>query len=366
MMLRLLVFSALLGVSANAQESAHGKLVAVLEFNTKLEGAEKKAVDTQYLADTVRAAILDTVPDLRVMTRENVMVLLEQNGKKLSDCEGECEVDTGRRLGADLVISGDLLKFGTAYKLNLKMHDTHGGRLLAGAQASGHTIDQLDASTQEAVRKLLRPLNNDTSRSTPGAAAQTSPEVMLPIGPPPAPAAQKAAHPPRLTIGTSSDKAFDISVRAGKKVIACPARVTASTPCELNGVPPGPITLVVGGDATQEHDFTLPGEDLRIMIDSRGKWPVYLGGGLIAGGALFLLGGTQIVEPAAASQAYAFGIIFVASGVGLAIFGVKRSPISYNETTGEARLDRDPGIRQVGLGLGPVPGGAMASAALSF
>src|SRR5204863_8468414 len=85
-------------------------LVAVLDLNNKLRGAEREQLDGVYFADQVRAEIKRRVPSLGVMTRENIMVLLQAGGKTLADCEGECEVDTGRRLGADYVISGDMLK----------------------------------------------------------------------------------------------------------------------------------------------------------------------------------------------------------------------------------------------------------------
>ena len=92
------------------------------------------------------------------MTRENVIVLLESQGKRLEDCEGECEVDTARRLGADYVVSGELLRVGSSYKLDLRLHETREGQLVGGAAASGHTVDELDANTGAIVTELLSPL----------------------------------------------------------------------------------------------------------------------------------------------------------------------------------------------------------------
>src|SRR5262249_3140111 len=62
--------------------------------------------DARYFTDLVRAAVLKFAPQLDVMTRENLLVLLKSTGKDLANCEGECEVDTGRRIGADAIISG--------------------------------------------------------------------------------------------------------------------------------------------------------------------------------------------------------------------------------------------------------------------
>ena len=133
-------------------------LIAVLDFHNKLKGADAEGLDPAYFTNAVRAGVKRKAPSLKVMTRENVIVLLESQGKRIEDCEGECEVDTGRRLGADYVVSGELLRIGTSFKLDLRLHETREGQLLRGAAASGHTADELDASAAEAIGELLAPL----------------------------------------------------------------------------------------------------------------------------------------------------------------------------------------------------------------
>ena len=103
----------------------------------------------------VRGAVLQAAPRLAVMTRENLLVLLQASGKDLAECEGECEVDTGRRIGADAVVSGDLLRFGARLKLSLRLHETKGGRLLAAVVASGSTLEELDTEVQKRAGELL-------------------------------------------------------------------------------------------------------------------------------------------------------------------------------------------------------------------
>jgi hypothetical protein len=129
-----------------------GKL-AVLDFRSY--AAELKPEDVRYFTDLVRGATLRAAPRLEIMTRENLLVLLQAAGKDLASCEGECEVDTGRRIGADAVVSGDVLKVGSRYKMSLKLHDTHQGRLLATAIASGATVEELDDSVQKAALELF-------------------------------------------------------------------------------------------------------------------------------------------------------------------------------------------------------------------
>jgi TolB-like protein len=131
-----------------------GKL-AVLDFTNYAKDLSKE--DVHYFADVVRGATLKAAPRVEVMTRENLLVLLQATGKDASNCEGECEVDTGRRIGADAVISGEVLKVGSRYKISLKLHETHEGRLLSTGVASGKTIDELDEKLQAAAAELLAP-----------------------------------------------------------------------------------------------------------------------------------------------------------------------------------------------------------------
>jgi hypothetical protein len=131
---------------------ASGKL-AVLDF--KNSAKDLSTADVRYFADVIRGATLKSAPGLEVMTRENLLVLLQATGKDL--CEGECEVDTGRRIGADAIISGDVLKVGSKYHISLRLHETRDGRLLSSAIATGKTVDELDETLQSAADELLTP-----------------------------------------------------------------------------------------------------------------------------------------------------------------------------------------------------------------
>lgn len=88
--------------------------------------------------------------------------LSQASGRKLEECEGECEVDTGRRIGADQIVSGadqivsgEIQKVGSRYQLTLRLHDTHHGQLLASSIASGKSIDELDEGAVKAAEELL-------------------------------------------------------------------------------------------------------------------------------------------------------------------------------------------------------------------
>jgi TolB-like protein len=133
-------------------------LIAVLEFQSKLAGAEKKTVDRQFLSDRVRNLVLKDLPEATVIDRENVVLLLRSQGKALEDCEGQCAVDTARSLGADLVVSGDVLRFGNKLALTLRLHASGTGRLLSTEQISAEGAAALNDTLPKAVHWLARPL----------------------------------------------------------------------------------------------------------------------------------------------------------------------------------------------------------------
>ena len=147
-----LVGEAPLADLARTRAMLAGKL-AVLDLRNFSSDIGKQSA--QYFTDVVRQETLRKAPQLDVMTRENLLVLLQASGKKLEECEGECEVDTGRRIGADLIVSGVIQKIGTHYKITLRLHETKEGRLLGSAVASGSSLDELDEKTAPAADELF-------------------------------------------------------------------------------------------------------------------------------------------------------------------------------------------------------------------
>lgn len=149
--------------------------IAVLEFDDELKGADAKAVDRVYFSDQVRGAVREAMPGATVMTRENTLQLLKAFGKKLEDSVGDCEVETGKLLQADYVVSGRLTRVGMRCKLTLRVHETASGSLIGSATASGKTVDKLDDYTGRAAARPARtaaPLIFDIDRGAEGLAGQ--------------------------------------------------------------------------------------------------------------------------------------------------------------------------------------------------
>ena len=126
--------------------------IAVLELRNP---ASLPAHETAYLTDRVRAAALQ-LPHERffVLTRENLVEHLPP-GVDLAACEGACEVETGRNVGADYVVSGEVLLLDGDLRVALKLYDTRSGRLLASETASSARAAGLDEPLRRAARGLL-------------------------------------------------------------------------------------------------------------------------------------------------------------------------------------------------------------------
>src|SRR5437868_7606515 len=150
---------------AAAREPAATRIVSVLELRNKQQLRDGRGIDAGYVADRLRAEVLGAGIDARVISRENMLVLLQAQGKQLADCEGECEVETGRRIGADLVVSGEILRVGESLKASLRLHETRSGMLVAAATAAGSTAEELDSRLASAVRQLVAPLQRPASAS---------------------------------------------------------------------------------------------------------------------------------------------------------------------------------------------------------
>jgi TolB-like protein len=127
----------------------------VLEFELA-QGVKK--IDRTCLSDLARSALHDAVPRLFIMTRESTEVLLQANGKTRADCTGECEVEIGRKLGADYIISGCIAQFGTRIAVTMRLFSTVDGQLLSSSEARGATLNQLQEAMDGALAKLLSPL----------------------------------------------------------------------------------------------------------------------------------------------------------------------------------------------------------------
>ncbi|MBN1164516.1 MAG: SUMF1/EgtB/PvdO family nonheme iron enzyme [Candidatus Krumholzibacteriota bacterium] len=127
--------------------------MAVLELNNKAKLTE---AETGYLTDKVRDAMIRSLPSeqFMIMTRESIQELLPP-GVRVSDCtDAECEIEIGRMLGADYIVTGDILRFVEEFRLNLKVHHCQSAAFLGSETAGGGDLYGLEGTVRETAGLL--------------------------------------------------------------------------------------------------------------------------------------------------------------------------------------------------------------------
>jgi formylglycine-generating enzyme len=127
--------------------------LAVLEFT----GSDNEDL-VSILSDQARAGALDQLDPFiySIITRENMMQILEDMGKDATCMEASCEVEMARNIGADFVISGTISQIGGTQMVMLKLHQSEAGTLLAMHRIQGVDPVELVEETFEGVQYLLR------------------------------------------------------------------------------------------------------------------------------------------------------------------------------------------------------------------
>jgi Protein of unknown function (DUF1566) len=128
--------------------------LAVVELRNE---AELRPSEIAYLTDLARTQGNKTLPAERflVMTRESIVALLPP-GKTLADCaKSQCEVEVGRAIGADYIVTGEVLRFGEGLRLNLKVHACGSGAFLGSESAKGLRVEELELGLVDAGKTVF-------------------------------------------------------------------------------------------------------------------------------------------------------------------------------------------------------------------
>ncbi len=164
----------LLGAPMNAALAlpATPSRLAVLDFQDRSSHAVT-ADEVLYLSDLVRGAMRRNLPADRflLMTRENILELLPA-GKTLADCMGECAVETGRRLGADHVATGEVTSFAGEIRVTVNLHETGSGNLLGQVRAGAPTLLGVERDLEQKIVELLAPLRGGEAGGARGDVAE--------------------------------------------------------------------------------------------------------------------------------------------------------------------------------------------------
>jgi|GEM_PF-5171843 len=123
------IFIVFLGGISGSALGSEPERIAVLDFIMEPEDQILRKI----LEDEVRAGLLEysNPKELRILTRENMLLLLSDMGKDLSCLEGSCEVEIARNIGADYAIVGELRQYQEMWYLVVKLFDSDTGSLIA-------------------------------------------------------------------------------------------------------------------------------------------------------------------------------------------------------------------------------------------
>ncbi|MEC7984558.1 MAG: TRAP transporter substrate-binding protein DctP, partial [Myxococcota bacterium] len=133
--------------------------LAVLEFR----GMGVSDGLLQLLTDEIRTGVLHVSKGqkikgekLIIMTRENMMQVLKDQGLSAEDCTGACEVEIAKNIGADYVISGNVTKIDTLFALVVKLHSTADSNLLASESLKTESKKELINGTEKIGAKVFQ------------------------------------------------------------------------------------------------------------------------------------------------------------------------------------------------------------------
>ena len=98
------------------------------------------------------------------MTKDNILVLLPP-GTQIEDCVGTCAVDTGRRLQAQWVLVGEVVRFGSSLRVVLNLHHSQSGELRKSETVKGENLEKLEGPLQGAALELFSILDPSLKRS---------------------------------------------------------------------------------------------------------------------------------------------------------------------------------------------------------
>jgi formylglycine-generating enzyme required for sulfatase activity/TolB-like protein len=147
----LLILILFMLVFINLGQSAEQKRVAVLSPHNKADLPDR---DIEYLTDLVRTGALQELPTDRfvVLTKDQIVSLIPVEKRELKNCEGPCELEIGRLIKADYLVTGTILKIEDQLRLTVNLYEVETGNLLDSNKASGTKTLQLE----EPIQKLTQ------------------------------------------------------------------------------------------------------------------------------------------------------------------------------------------------------------------
>jgi len=145
-------FFSLVVITVAAKATAKHR-VAVLDFRNSGVVTDQEADE---ITDIVRSAARAVLPvsSFLIMTKENIYELLPPE-RELADCIGECAIETGREIGADFVVTGEIRLFGGQPRVAFELYNMRDGNLLNDGRVSGRNVLEIEEPLMSESRLLL-------------------------------------------------------------------------------------------------------------------------------------------------------------------------------------------------------------------
>jgi formylglycine-generating enzyme required for sulfatase activity len=195
--------------------AAGGKKVAVLELVNKAGVTDDEAY---FLTDKVRRTASQMLPisDFTIMTSENIEELLppDMDLKKCTDAK--CEVEMGRMIGAEYLITGEILRYAGKLRVQVKVHHVPSGHFIGSEDTKAGKLEKQE-SMLSAVSTVL--MNKVLVHS--GVAAPAPTPVYKPTPAPYVPSA-------------GADPAFEELVKKEQARIEAEGRLAADNKAQLD------------------------------------------------------------------------------------------------------------------------------------
>lgn len=199
-LLFLIVFVVHVSAEANAAEA----IVAVLDFEVSGISVSEAKIIVDYLS----ARVLET-GQFRVIDRSQREAILDEIEFSRSDCvDTSCQLEIGKLLSANMIITGSIGLVGTKYILNIKLLRVETGEAIHSASSKYDSLDDLLEDAAFLVAALL-PLKEERHAEQETAFEEES--VTIPEE------EQKSVEPirARKTRPTSSRRGFAVELSLG-------------------------------------------------------------------------------------------------------------------------------------------------------
>jgi Protein of unknown function (DUF1566)/PEGA domain len=134
--------------------AAGDKKVAVLELVNKAGVTEDEAY---ALTDQVRIVASERLPGTHftIMTSENIEELLPPDMDLAKCTDAKCEVEMGRMIGAEYLITGEIIRFAGDLRINLKVHNSRTGSFVGGRNCEATEIRSLENKLKGSAQQLF-------------------------------------------------------------------------------------------------------------------------------------------------------------------------------------------------------------------